>query len=77
MTRDEFLKKFPKPWHFEETDPSGTGVIFDANEYPIVILWADLDFDSGIEGSAGDEPAFQIDEEHAAALVAILTGDDE
>jgi hypothetical protein len=73
MIREDFLKKFPRPWTFEQTDPQGTGVLLDANGYPLVILWVDMDWDDSGEDVDAEEPAFQIDEEHADALISILT----
>jgi hypothetical protein len=89
MTHDEFLKLYPKPWTFEQTDPDGGGVVLDANGQLLVRLCPDEDWIETVEryqheGREGfmpsDEerkqrPAFN-DEENHSPLIEILLGDE-
>lgn len=44
MTPLEFLQKYPWPWKFVLTDPSGSGAIVDANEQILARLCTDIDW---------------------------------
>ena len=44
MTRKQFLKKYPLPWRFEQTDQDGGGVILAANDQLMVRLCGDMDW---------------------------------
>lgn len=83
MTREEFLKKYPLPWSFEETDPVGHGAILDANGILLVRLCTDVDwedaeverpvfngeFDEGTDADNLDEAGYAAER---AVLVDIL-----
>lgn len=71
MTEAEFLEKYPRPWRFEQSAPDGSGVVVAANDRPLVVLSADVDWD---DESGSDYPlAFNTDEE-AELLLGLLLG---
>jgi hypothetical protein len=76
MTREEFLKKYPLPWDFEQTDPSGTGVITDANDQTMAILKGDLDWDDedGEDTDPKQRPVFDDDDEGGEVVGLLLEG---
>jgi hypothetical protein len=72
MTREQFLKKYPLPWTFQQTDIDGGGVILAANDQLMARLCGDIDWaeQDNIENS--DNPTV-ADLKH----YHIINGDDD
>jgi hypothetical protein len=71
MTKEEFLKEHPRPWSFEQTHNGG--VVYDANDLPLIILSADDDWD---EESGSPHPLAFNDVAKWSPLIELIIGDE-
>lgn len=63
MTRKQFLKKYPLPWSWQQTDRDGGGVLLDANDQLMVRLcpdedWTDIDGVSNPDNPTADDKRY-------------------